>query len=123
MPSQLFVQRGALVSCSLLAALGVLAFAPALSGGFVWDDHLLIGNNAAWRSANGLWRALGSEFWQTSVEIGAQARYYRPLVSLAYFVEFQLFGLQPRGYHAVSVGLHVACVLLAFAWLRARLAR
>jgi hypothetical protein len=123
MPSQLFPKRATLVPCVLLATLGALAFSPALAGGFVWDDHLLISNNAAWRSASGLWRALGSSFWETSVESGAQARYYRPLISLAYYAQFRLFGLEPRGYHVVNLVLHVGCVLLAFAWLRDRLAR
>jgi protein O-mannosyl-transferase len=116
-------QRDRLLPWILLPGLCAIAFWPALGGGFVWDDHLLIGNNAAWRSARGLWHALGADFWSTSLEVGSQPRYYRPLVSLAYYGEFQLFGLQPRGYHLVNVALHVACVLLAFVWLRGRLAR
>lgn len=111
-----FLLRGALL---LLVA---VAFAPALRNGFLWDDHLLISNNAALRSGAGLWRALTGDFWQTSIDIGSQSSYYRPLVSLAYFVQFQLFGIDPFGYHVVSLLLHASCVLLALDWLRARLA-
>ncbi|HEX2679506.1 MAG TPA: hypothetical protein VHM19_22800, partial [Polyangiales bacterium] len=108
--------RGALL---LLVA---VAFAPALRNGFLWDDHLLISNNAALRSAAGLWRALTGDFWQTSIDIGSQSSYYRPLVSLAYYAQFQLFGVDPFGYHVVSLLLHASCVLLVLDWLLARLA-
>lgn len=115
-------RRGAFLLRGSLLLLVALAFGPALGGGFVWDDHLLISNNAAWRSASGLWHALVGDFWQTSIDIGSHRDYYRPLVSLAYYLEFQLFGLDPFGYHLVSLLLHASCVLLVLAWLRARLA-
>jgi tetratricopeptide (TPR) repeat protein len=110
----------------VLAGLLVLAtacvFWPGTSGGFVWDDHLLIENNARLRSASELPTLLSTALWNTTAEGGAPLPYYRPVISLAYFAQFQLFGVSPRGYHVVSVLLHALCVLLVFGWLRARVA-
>ncbi len=35
-------------------------------------------------------------------------------------MEFRLFGEHPLGFHAVNLGLHIACVVLVFGWLRRR---
>ena len=45
-----------------------------------------------------------------------QNHFYRPLVWLSFWLQQHLFGLDPRGFHGVSLGLHVANALLA-GWL------
>jgi hypothetical protein len=110
-----------LIAGVVLAGAVAAVFGPGTRGGFVWDDHSLITNNAHLRSGAGLGQLLRSGFWDTTAETQASSSYYRPVVSLAYFAQFQAFGLRPLGYHAVNLALHAACVLLVFAWLRRRL--
>jgi hypothetical protein len=40
-------------------------------------------------------------------DIGAQSHFYRPLVWLLFWAQARAFGLDPRGFHAVSLGLHL----------------
>jgi tetratricopeptide (TPR) repeat protein len=46
---------------------------------------------------------------------------YRPVVSLAYLLEYRLWGRTPLGFHLVNLLLHAACVMLVFRWLLRRL--
>jgi tetratricopeptide (TPR) repeat protein len=107
----------------LVLAATALTFAPTLSGGFVWDDQLLIVANERVRDLAALPHVFGRSFWDVSIA-SADLRggaYYRPVIAAAFAVEFQLFGLRAWGYHAVNVALHLACTLLVARWLLARL--
>src|SRR4051794_37301395 len=37
----------------------------------------------------------------------AQSHFYRPLIWLLFWAQTRVFGLDPRGFHAVSLGLHL----------------
>jgi tetratricopeptide (TPR) repeat protein len=87
----------------LLAAL--VAYAPALSGGFIWDDDAHV-TAPALRSTAGLWR-----IW---IDPHATQQYY-PLAHSVFWLEHRLWGADPIGYHVVNVVLHVAGAFLA--WL------
>jgi hypothetical protein len=53
-------------------------------------------------------------------DFGAQSHFYRPLVWLLLWAEHRAFGLDPRGFHAVSLALHLLNAGLA-GWLAGRL--
>jgi len=95
-----------------LVALVALVYAPALANGFIWDDDLYVTNNEALRSPAGL-----RDIW---LRIGTTPQYY-PLVYTSFWIEYQLWGLAPAGYHATNVALHALAALLAWR-LFARLA-
>ena len=82
----------------------VLAYWPALSGGFVWDDDRHI-TATALRSWDGLRR-----IW---FDVGATQQYY-PLLHSAFWVEARLWGDEVIGYHLLNVLLHViaACLVV-----------
>src|SRR5690349_10069961 len=75
----------------------VLAYAPALSGGFIWDDDVHVTHNPMLRSTDGL-----VKMW---TEPTALPQYY-PLVHTSFWIEYHLWKLDPRGYHLVNVGIH-----------------
>ncbi|MFO0602810.1 MAG: glycosyltransferase family 39 protein [Polyangiales bacterium] len=109
---------------ALLVAAVLLVFGLGLPGRFVWDDHGLIVSNAYLRDLANLPALLRADFWHISAA-GETAEslsrlYWRPVVTLAYALEFQLFGLSPLGYHAVNLALHLASTLLVFGLLRRR---
>ena len=87
----------ALVACTLAA------YAPALRGGFVWDDDDYVTENPTLRDLRGLGR-----IW---LEPGATPQYY-PLVHTSFWIERHLFGEGPLAYHVTNVALHAVCGLL-----------
>ncbi len=96
----------------LRVALVAMSYGPALANGFIWDDDAYVTNNVALRSLHGLY-----DIW---LKPGATPQYY-PLVFSAYWVEYGVWGLDPRGYHLVNVLLHATSTLLVWRLL-ARLA-
>ncbi len=92
-----------------LVALVFLTFYPALSSGFVWDDDDNVTENMTLRSAKGL-----SSIW---LDPHSNQQYY-PLTHTSFWVEYQLFGLQPWSYHLVNLLLHAASAALLFVILR-----
>jgi tetratricopeptide (TPR) repeat protein len=86
--------------------LAALASLNTLGAGFVWDDSHLIVTNTLVRQASPL-PALATDFWQE----GERSGFYRPLVSLSYFMEFRLWRLRPGGYHAANLAYHLGAVL------------
>lgn len=85
-------------AAALLVAASVAVYLPALDAPFVSDDGENIVGNDNLRSASGLWAT-----W-TQLR-GPQGPYY-PLTYTTYWIEHHLWGLQPRGYHAVNILLH-----------------
>jgi tetratricopeptide (TPR) repeat protein len=88
----------------------LVAYVPAIRGGFIWDDDDYVTNNQTLKDAGGLRR-----IW---FELGAVPQYY-PLVHTTFWIEHRLWGLNPLGYHLVNVLLHATgAVLLWRALLR-----
>jgi Flp pilus assembly protein TadD len=104
--------RRDLRSFALVLLAAVVPFAPALTGGFVFDDHPAIVKNP--RVTNGSIasaRALrdlfaGGSYWREE-EVG-----YRPLATLSFRAERALFGERAWGFHATNLALHAANALL-----------
>jgi tetratricopeptide (TPR) repeat protein len=94
-----------LLLAGLLAVMTLVAYRPALDNGFVWDDDDYVIENPTLRSADGLRR-----IW---LDFGATPQYY-PLVHSTFWVEYQLWQLDPAGYHLVNVLLHA--LVAVFLW-------
>lgn len=89
----------ALIVCTLVA------YRPALDAGWVWDDDDYVTDNATLRSADGLRR-----IW---LEPGATPQWY-PATFTSLWLEWQVHGLDPRGYHRTNVWLHALNALLVW---------
>ncbi|HEV3339088.1 MAG TPA: tetratricopeptide repeat protein [Pirellulales bacterium] len=98
----------------VLAAATACSFAGVLSNGFVnFDDDLYVYENRMVQK--GLSRpAVNWAFTNT------QAANWHPLTWLSLQLDYELFELDPAGYHATSLALHVANTLLIF-WLLNRM--
>lgn len=93
----------------VLVTFGV--YANGIGNGFVWDDHEIILNNPTNRDP----AAIGKLFRSADVVLSTESNpYYRPLNRLTYMIDYQLFGLNPAGYHAESILVHCAAVLALF---------
>lgn len=98
---------------ALLLAITLLAYLPVLRAGFIWDDDDYVTRNALLQEPGGLGR-----IW---TEVGATPQYY-PLVFTSFWLENQLWGLDPAGYHSTNVLLHaLAAILLWRVLVRLRL--
>jgi tetratricopeptide (TPR) repeat protein len=93
---------------ALLLLLTVVAYLPALRGGFIWDDDVLITDNRMIKAGNGLRR-----FWLTT-----EAPDYWPLTSTAWWLEWRLWNGSPTGYHVANVLLHAVNAVLVWLVLR-----
>jgi tetratricopeptide (TPR) repeat protein len=102
-------QKKLLLWAGLIVLLTLLAYIPAMRGGYIWDDNAHITDNGALRSSDGLAR-----IW---FDPKVLPQYY-PLVHTTFWVEYHLWQLDPFGYHLVNVLLHAGNAILLLLVLR-----
>lgn len=87
--------------CALVFGVAALAYVPAFSGGFLWDDsgHVTRPDLRSWGGLLRIW------------EPGQTQQYY-PLLHSAFWIEQRLWGDDPLGYHVINVLLHAASACL-----------
>jgi tetratricopeptide (TPR) repeat protein len=96
----------------VLAATTVAVFWGVGRSDFVnYDDDIYVTEN--WQVQQGLSRdsvkwAFGTSF---------RANNWHPLTWLSLMADFEMFGMNPRGYHFVNLGLHAANAVLLFGFL------
>jgi len=93
----------------LVVFAAVIAYIPALQAGFVWDDDANVTKNMTLRSLADL-----REIWLNPF---ANQQYY-PLTHTSFWINYQLWGLRPLGYHLVNVLLHALTAVLLWLALR-----
>jgi protein O-mannosyl-transferase len=101
--------RSARANAILIFALVLVAYAPALRSGFIWDDHPGHVTRPDLQSVSGLGR-----IW---FEIGATQQYY-PLLHTAFWLEHRLWGETASAYHLLNVLLHATAACLVGVLLR-----
>jgi len=101
--------------CLALAVLTVAAFWQLRDCGFInMDDGLYVYRNAAVQSglnANNIKLAF-------SPELAKLSGHWHPLTWLSWMLDYELFGLNPRGFHLINLLFHVMNTLLLFLVLR-----
>lgn len=69
---------------------------PATQAGYIWDDNISLYENLLVRAPNGLYK-----FWFTT-----QTPDYWPLSSTIFWLEWQIWGNNPKPYHVTNIALH-----------------
>ncbi|TCO42633.1 tetratricopeptide repeat protein [Dokdonella fugitiva] len=103
-------RRDALVSLAA-AVLAIAVYWPVRRAGFAWDDFKFL-LESGWMTDRSQWPALlahGFPEW---------AGYYRPLGVALYIVETNLSQFLPGPMHLLSLGIHVANIILVGALAR-----
>ena len=97
-----------MAGAAILAVAVFVAYFPALNGGFIWDDEILLTKNRLVNATDGLGR-----IWCSTQPVN-----YWPLVNSTFWMEWRLWEMHPAGYHATNLILHIAGALLIWAILR-----
>ncbi|HEY5313333.1 MAG TPA: tetratricopeptide repeat protein [Pirellulales bacterium] len=92
-----------------IVCLTFVAYVPALSAGWIWDDDHYVTKNPLLRTPGGL-----LSIW---LDPAATPQYY-PLVYTTFWLEYHVWRLAPLGYHLVNLLLHAANAVLAYRVLR-----
>lgn len=81
-----------------------VSYIPAISAGFIWDDDFHVFNNPHLLDIDGLRR-----IWFTT-----ESQQYYPLVYSSFWIEHQIWGDNPMGYHVVNMILHSINAFLVY---------
>ncbi len=86
-----------------------------LGNGFVYDDNILIVGNRYLGQWSFLWKSLfRDEYWFQDPFHLPQSPRYRPFLLIWFALQYHLFGLNPVGWHATMVAVHLLAVWLVF---------
>ncbi len=109
--SELFKRHQTLVLGGLLVVLGLVAFWRSVAFDFVnWDDVSYVQQNELIKS----WSP--SNLWGVATE--TVTRNYGPLTIFSFLIDHSIWGLNPCGYHATNVLLHLVNGVLVFLLLK-----
>ena len=100
-----------------------LVYANSLLNGFVYDDVSVIVQNNFIKSMKNLKllfnqrylsHPIDVSFYLGHYDIGSGETSYRPVATLSYFLNYALFRLNPIGWHATNLILHISCAIAIF---------
>src|SRR6202050_5362153 len=109
-PPPALPQSRARWAMALIVLAAAVTYATSLAVPFLFDDFGNIVRNPQIRD---VWN--WGQVYSPPMDSGVAGR---PLVHLSLAVNYALGGLDTRGYHLVSLALHVACALLLFGLIR-----
>ena len=98
------------VRAGVIVLLGILIYGNTLSAPFILDDEESITLNEQIRQ---LWPPSVVLFPAREVPTAG-----RPVANVSLAVNYAADGLDPRGYHIVNIGIHIACALVLFGIVR-----
>jgi tetratricopeptide (TPR) repeat protein len=98
--------RNPWLGAAAIAALVLAVYWTAFGSGFTWDDNILFTDNPVNKLGDGWLRV-----WYQKPSDAAPD--YYPVTYTLIWLQYQVWGADPSGYHAVSILLHIVnCLLL-----------
>jgi hypothetical protein len=94
----------------LLALFPLLLYVGSLTNDFLVDDRIIVASNTRLAPGQSPWEI----FRRPEQFADFTLPYYRPLTNLTYWVDAQLWGDHPLGFHTTNWLLHSAATLLVF---------
>ena len=98
----------------------VIVYIPAILGGYIYDDDMLLTQNPVITRGSGFsdgesWKGLATLWFPWNEQ---SVNDYAPLSSTTLWIEWRLWGVaEPAGYHTTNILLHAAGALLLWAVL------
>ena len=99
--------------CLALAILTIITFWSLKDCGFInFDDDIYVYKNAYVQSGLN-WNSIGQAF-SSDLIIAGLSGHWHPLTWLSLMLDYQIFGLNPHGYHLMNLLFHVMNTILLF---------
>jgi len=90
-----------------------LTYFNTIFNSFTHDDKFIVSENKIFQNQKNLTFLFSNDYFNISQEVS-----YRPIVTLTYFIDYKLFGLNPIPYHIENIVLHsIVCILSYFLFL------
>jgi tetratricopeptide (TPR) repeat protein len=107
LPDRLRTPAGVAFVLAAVALFSVSLYLPATQYSFVWDDETLIAGNSLLAHSRPA-EIFSRGFWAGSPEpvTGPGAAYYRPLVTLSFWLDLKLSHANPHWFHTVNLLLY-----------------
>jgi Tfp pilus assembly protein PilF len=86
----------------LILLLALVVYTPSVNNGFIWDDDVMLTDNALMTADDGL----------TRIWFSTELSDYFPLTSTSFWIEWRLWGLNAMGYNITNILLHALGGLL-----------
>ncbi len=102
------ISKWTLAGVCVLVLLTSAIYLPAIGGGELLDDDLLLTQNPIVRSPSGLY-----QFWFTT-----KPSDYWPMTNSTFWIEWRLWGEHLTGYHVTNLALHIVESLLVWFLLK-----
>lgn len=106
-------KKGNLLYYVIIALFSFAIYANSLKNDFVFDDESVVQNNLSIQSLSNIPKYFTAEEGFHKV-IG---RYYRPVVSTTYAIDFYFWGLNPIGFHLTNILINMISCLVLFSVL------
>lgn len=97
----------------LIIFISALLYINTLSNTFVYDDAYIVTENYFIKTFKNLPKLFQKDYLPLSGELS-----YRPVVTLTYFIDYALWGLNPFGYHLTNIILHTINVFLFYTLIK-----
>ncbi len=107
------VNKNQLIFYLIIALFSFAIYANSLKNDFVFDDESVVQTNLSIQSLSNIPKYFSAEEGFHKV-IG---RYYRPIVSTTYALDYAIWGLNPLGFHLTNIIFNLICSLILFAIL------
>ncbi len=106
----------------LIIAAAAIVYANSLKNSFIWDDSVVIADNDFIKSWKNFPRIFNRSYlthisdagYLGTRDIGSGESSYRPIVTISYFIDYHLWGLNPFGFHLHNLILHIANAILLY---------
>ncbi|UCH84382.1 MAG: tetratricopeptide repeat protein [Candidatus Latescibacterota bacterium] len=103
-------------SIIIVLVLSLAIYANTLGHEFVWDDNALIVENPLIQSldSSAILDIFTVGFWEV---MGSGGPYYRPLVTLSYAIDHEVFAGRPGGFHLTNVVWNALTCVMVFVFV------
>jgi tetratricopeptide (TPR) repeat protein len=95
-----------------LALAALICFLPSVVAGYVYDDLPLVRDNPYAHGFDQLRHAFTTYFWSIGAAEHGSLRYYRPLVTVTYILNWVMAGGKPWLFHFFNASVHAATTYL-----------
>lgn len=120
--NKIFVELDNIRAIIFIVILIVVVYANSLANDFVADDYIVIVSNNFIKQGNNFYKIFSKDYLTSDSELGKIGEYevgsgeasFRPVVTISYFLDYFLWGLNPFGYHLTNLFLHIINALLLY---------